>query len=73
MSKTNPENIAKAKSAGEAAALRGANCVPAHCAEYRSLIEGFKIGDGAALLASSWIDGWRIGRNHINSASTAPA
>src|SRR3546814_12092506 len=68
MSKANPENLAEAKAAGQEAANRGANCVPAHCSKYRLLIEGFKIGEGAATLALSWIDGWRAERNRIDSA-----
>src|SRR3546814_19258079 len=73
MSKANPENLAEAKAAGQEAANRGANCVPAHCSKYRLLIEGFKIGEGAATLALSWIDGWRAERNRIDSATHSPA
>lgn len=59
MPKTNPQNIEHAEAAGAAAARRGDNCVPAHCAEYRGLIEGFRIGDGAAHLALCWMNGYR--------------
>ena len=73
MSKANPENIAAAKVAGEVAAKRGANCVPAHCPEYQNLIDGFKIGEGAASLAMSWIHGWRAERDRIDSAAISLA
>lgn len=68
MSKANPENIAKARAAGAAAAERGANCVPAHCETYRNLIAGFRIGEGAAHLAAAWIEGYR---SEINKAGEA--
>src|SRR3546814_10261913 len=54
MSKANPENLAEAKAAGQEAANRGANCVPAHCSKYRLLIEGFKIDIWSSAPARSW-------------------
>lgn len=59
MRRVTPENEEAARAAGRAAADRGAVCVPAHCSTYLSLIEGFKIGEGAAHLAQRWIEGHR--------------
>lgn len=59
MTKVTPDAIAKAEIAGGEAAARGENCVPAHCTTYREIIAGFRVGEGAAHLAQSWINGYR--------------
>lgn len=69
MRKVTPVNETAAFEAGRAAADRGANCVPAHCDTYRTLIDGFQIGEGAAHLAQCWIEGHRARSSELYPAS----
>lgn len=61
--KITAEKIDLARAAGYSAAASDRSRAPASCSAYKSLTEGFAVGEGGDVLARHWLAGYQ---NHCN-------